>query len=186
MTPPLTTHRQQQALPIEMIGSADSTPMTTPPMSAGWTNGFLVVVLTSKMRDELFALEIAQRVLELHQLDEQIVLRVHLGRVHRRLVVERQPLLDAVHLRPLREIQEERRVEDNRRGEDAVAAEEVDLQLHRIAEPAEDVDVVPALFVVAARRVVVDPNDVREILVEIWVEGGLEDVVERAFLALFL
>ena len=35
-TPPLTTHRQQHALPAEMIGSADSTPMTTPPMSAGW------------------------------------------------------------------------------------------------------------------------------------------------------
>ena len=32
--------------------------------------------------------------------------------------------------------------------EDAVAAEEVDLQLHRIAEPAEDVDVVPPLSLI--------------------------------------
>ena len=75
MAPPLTTHRQQHTLPAEMIGSADSTPMTTPPISAGWVYEDLVVVLTAKMRDELLALQIPQRVLQLHQLNEQIVLR---------------------------------------------------------------------------------------------------------------
>ena len=55
-----------------------------------------------------------------------------------------------------------------------------------IAEPSEEVDVVPALFVVAARRIVVDPHDVAELLVELGVEIGLQDVVEDGLLALFL
>src|SRR4026208_1025232 len=106
--PPLTTQRQQHALPTEMIGSADRTPMTRPPISAGWRNGDLVVVLTAQMRDELFALQIPQRVLQLHQLDEQVMLRVETGRVHRALVIERQPFLDPAHPRALRQIEEQR------------------------------------------------------------------------------
>jgi hypothetical protein len=70
----------------------------------------------------------------------------------------------------LREVEEEREVEDDGRGQNRVAAEEVDLDLHRVAEPAEDVYVVPALLVVAARRVVVDADDVREVLVELRVD----------------
>src|SRR3981081_2351036 len=136
-----------------MLGSADSTPMTTPAGSAGGVYGELVVVLAAKVRDELLALKVPQSVLQLHQLNEQIVLGVDLRRVHRRLEVEREPLLDALHLGPLRQIEEERDVEHERRRKNAVAAQEVDLQLHRIAEPSEDVDVVPAFLVVAARRV---------------------------------
>ena len=60
------------------------------------------------------------------------------------------------------------------------------LQLHLVVQPAEDVDVVPALFVVAARRIVVDADDVAEILVELGIEIRLEDVVEDRLLALFL
>ena len=55
----------------------------------------LVVVLAPEVRDELLALHVAQRVLQLHQLDEQVVLRIQTRRVHRALEVERQPLLDA-------------------------------------------------------------------------------------------
>ena len=90
------------------------------------------------------------------------------------------------HARALREIEEQRQVEHDRRRENAVAAEEVDLELHRIAEPADQIDVVPAFLVVAARRVVVDPDDVAEVLVEIRIEVRLEDVVEHRLLALFL
>ena len=70
----------------------------------------------------------------------------------------------------LREVHEQREVEDDRRREDRVAAEEVDLDLHRVAEPPEDVDVVPALLVVAARRVVVDAHHVDDVAVEVGVE----------------
>src|SRR4051812_4617527 len=127
--PPPTTHRQQHVLPTAMMGSADSTPMTSPPARTGWA---LIVVFTAKVRDQIFALEIPQRVLQLHQLDEQIVFGIEIRRVHRRLEVERQPLLDAAHAGALGQVEEQRDVQDDRRRQDAVAAQEVDLELHRV------------------------------------------------------
>lgn len=47
-----------------------------------------VVVLESEMRDQFLAAQVAQRVLELHQLNEQIVFRVEPGRAHRTLEIE--------------------------------------------------------------------------------------------------
>ena len=43
-------------------------------------------------------------------------------------------------------------------GKNGVAAEEVDLDLHGVAHPSEDVEVVPSLLVVVAGRIVVDAN----------------------------
>jgi hypothetical protein len=40
------------------------------------------------------------------------------------------------------------------RCQDAVATEEIDLDLHRISEPTKDIDVVQTLFVIAPRWVV--------------------------------
>jgi hypothetical protein len=85
-------------------------------------------------------------------------------RRHRALVVEREPLLDSLHPGALRKIREQGQIEHYRRGENGVAAQEVDLDLHWIVHPADDVDVVPAFLVITARRIVVDPNDVGEIL----------------------
>src|SRR5438094_8737495 len=130
------TNKQQQALPTEMSGRAERTPITTAPTTTGCS---LIVVLTAKMRDQLFALEIPQRVLQLHQLNEQIVFGIQARRVHGRFEVERQPFLDAAHAGALGEIEEQRHVEDDGRRENAVAAQEVDLELHRVPEPAEDV-----------------------------------------------
>jgi hypothetical protein len=129
--------------------------------------------------DELFTTHISQRVFQLHQLNEQIVFGVDLWSMHRGLEVEREPFLYARHACPLREIQEQCAVEHDGCSEDAVATQEIDLQLHRIPEPSRQVDVVPAFFVVAARRVVVDANDVAEIFVELGIELRLKDVVER-------
>src|SRR5690349_5718033 len=157
--PPQITQPQQHTLNTFTSGSADSTPMRTPPMRAGWPKLGLIVVLTAEMRDQLFALQEAQSVLQLHELNEQVVLRIDRRRVHRALEVEREPFLDAVHVRAPGEVEKQRDVEDDRRGQDAVAAEEVDLQLHRVAEPADEIDVVPPFLVVAARRIVVDPHD---------------------------
>src|SRR6201992_1089093 len=143
-----------------------------------------VVVFESEVRDEVFATKMAERVLELHQLYEDVVLGIEAGRGHRRLEVEGEPFLRALHPAALREIEKERQVEDDGRGEYGVAAEEVYLDLHRVAEPAEDVYVVPSLLVVAARRVVVDADDVREVLVELRVDFRLEDVFEHGELRL--
>jgi hypothetical protein len=139
--------------------------------------------------DEVFAHDVAEGVLQLHGLDEEVVLRVDAGSAVGSFEVEAEPLLNAEAAqtgRASREIHEEDQVEGERCGENGVAAEEVHLELHRVAEPTEDVDVVPALFVVAAGWVIVDAYLVVEVLVEIGVELGLEDYVEDAELGLFL
>src|SRR5258708_39946746 len=99
----------------------------------------LVVVLEAQVRDELFPPQMAERVLELHELDEEVVLGVEAGGVHRALEVEGEPFLDAAHPRPPREVEEEGEVQHERGGQDGVAAEEVHLDLHGVAHPAEDV-----------------------------------------------
>ena len=108
------------------------------------------------------------------------------GRGHGPLEVERQPLLDALHPGALRQVQEQDQVQHQGRRQDRIPAQEVDLDLHRVAHPPEDVDVVPAFLGVAARRIVVDPDHVVEVLVELRVEVRLEDVLQHRELGLFL
>ena len=108
------------------------------------------------------------------------MLGIELGGGHGAFEVEAEPLLDAGPAGALGEIEQEREVENDGRGEDRVAAEEVDLHLHRIAAPAEEVDVVPSLFGVAARRVVFDPDFMKKISVETLIGVRLKDVVEDA------
>jgi hypothetical protein len=45
-------HRQQQQLPTLMSGSAESTPMTTPPMTAGWRRDCMAGSLAESTNDE--------------------------------------------------------------------------------------------------------------------------------------
>src|SRR6266545_4875108 len=101
---------------------------------------------------------------------------------HRALEEEREPLLRPLLPCPLREVAEQREVEHDRRSEDRVAALEVHLDLHRVAEPPEDVDGVPAFLVVAARRVVVDRDLVVDVAVELGVLLRREDRVEHRHL----
>src|SRR5262252_9216769 len=70
-----------------------------------------VVILVAQVGDGLFAHHPAERVLELHRLDEEVVLRIEVGRRHRALEVEAQPLHHAVEARALREVHEEREIE---------------------------------------------------------------------------
>src|ERR1700675_1754330 len=98
------------------------------------------------------------------------MLRIQTRRCHRRFEVEAQPFLNpetAQLWRALCEVEEENQIEHDRRGKNGVAAEEVHFDRHRIPEPSEDIDVVPTLFVVATRRVIVDPNFMENIAVEL-------------------
>src|ERR1041384_4435807 len=107
------------------------------------------------------------------------MLRIQTRRGLRSIEVEREPFLHAFHARAVREIKEQSEVEHDWRGEDRIAAKEVDLDLHRVAEPAEDIDVVPTFFVVTARWVVVDAHYVREVFVQVWIDFGLENIFEH-------
>src|SRR2546422_905688 len=76
----------------------------------------LIVVLQAKVRDQRFPLQVAQRVLQLHGLNEQVVLRTQSGSRHRRLEVEAEPLLDsdaAELVAALRQVHQQRQVENN-------------------------------------------------------------------------
>jgi hypothetical protein len=99
------------------------------------------------VRALLFAHHPVKRVLQLRVLDEDVVLRVDSGSVLGTLEMEGQPFLDALHASSLGEVEEQSEVKNQGRGENRIAAEDVDLDLHGVAEPTEDIDVVPALFV---------------------------------------
>src|SRR5882762_8102607 len=97
----------------------------------------VLVVLQAEVRDLLFAHHPAQGVLELRLLDEEVVLRVHRGSVLGALEVEGQPFLDALHTSSPGEVEEKSKVKKKGRGEYRIAAEEVDLYLHWVAEPTK-------------------------------------------------
>lgn len=105
--------------------------------------------------------------------------------MHRCLEEEAQEALDAITTSTSCEVAQQGEVEQQWSSEDRVAAEEVDLDLHRIAHPSEDVDVVPSLLVVVARWIIVDTYLVIvlcilviamtiEIRLNIWLEDGLQ------------
>src|SRR5437773_936905 len=76
----------------------------------------LIVVLQAKVCDQLFPVQVAQRVLQLHGLNEQIMFRTESGSRHRRLKIETEPLLDsdaAELVAALRQVHKQRQVENN-------------------------------------------------------------------------
>src|SRR5215831_11450439 len=86
----------------------------------------LVIVFGTQVRDGFFTLHPSKGVLQLHELDEEAVLG------HRALEVEAEPLLGPLQIGALSEIEEEGEIEHDRRGEDGISAEKVDLDLHRV------------------------------------------------------
>src|SRR5687767_9894183 len=92
----------------------------------------LLVVVQPQVRNRLLTGQVPQRVLQLHLLNEQIMLRIQSRRGHWALEIEGQPLLDATHTRTRGEIHEDRQVEYDRRSQDGIATQEIDFDLHRI------------------------------------------------------
>ena len=101
----------------------------------------------------LIAAHLADGVLEHYILLEEVVDgNFTLGVVvHRALEEEAEETLDAMTAGAGSEVAQKHEVEAKGCCEDRVAAEEVDLDLHGIAHPTEDVDVVPSLLAVVAR-----------------------------------
>src|SRR6266446_3783800 len=114
-----------------------------------------------------------------HELDENVVLWIQARNRLWRFIVEGQPFLHALHASALCKIEKQREIQNNRRRQNRIAAKEVDLDLHWITEPAENIDIVPAFLIVAARRVVVNANHMRKILVELWIDFWLKNVFEH-------
>lgn len=110
--------------------------------------------------------------------------------VHWRLEEEAQEALGAVTAGTGCKVAQQAEVEQQWSGKDGVAAQEVDLDLHWITHPAEDVDVVPTLLVVVARRIIVDANLVIilsvlivAMAVEVWLDFWLQNSLKGRELA---
>src|SRR5688572_14737743 len=85
--------------PMKRVPPITSTFMTTyPKLSLGVG---LVVVFKTEVSNQILTPHPAKRVFQLHQLDEDIMLGIQTWSGHRRLEVERQPLLNAAHARAL-------------------------------------------------------------------------------------
>ncbi len=138
-----------------------------------------IVIFQAEVRDQILPHQMAKRILQFHQLNKNIMFRIKVRRGLRRLEIERQPFLHTLHTCSMGQVHKQRKVEHQRRRKDRITAQEIDLDLHLITEPAKDVDVVPALLVVAPRGIVVDPDNMRKIAVKIGVNFGLEDVFEH-------
>src|SRR5262249_41026790 len=126
-----------------------------------------IVIFHSQMGNQVLALQITECVLKLHQLNKKIVFRIQAGGVHGTFEIKAQPLLNAAHAAPLGQIHEKNEIQDDWSRQNTVAAKEIDLDLHGIAEPSVYVDIVPTFFIVAARRIVMNPHLMGEILVQV-------------------
>ena len=91
---------------------------------------------------------------------------------------EGHPFLNTVESGALSEVEGERDIESDGCGEDGVAAEEIDFDLHGVPEPSEDIDVIPSFFGVAARRIIFDADFVVVITIQVWEGFSVEDVFD--------
>ena len=103
--------------------------------------------------------------------------------VHRALAEERQPRLDAAHACTQCQITENNQVERDGSSKNGVTAQEVNLDFHRIAHPAENIDVVPCFLVILTRRIVVDAYLMINITVQVRIFLRFEDIVDNRQLA---
>ena len=71
---------------------------------------------------------------------------------HRQLEEDRKLFLHAYFAAAVGKVEATGDLNGERGGEDRILAEEIDLDLHRLAEETGDIDVVPRLLVVAAGR----------------------------------
>ena len=122
-------------------------------------------------------------VLQHSKLLEKVVYWLVAILVHRCLAIEGEPLLNARKACTQSHIGEEHEVERQRSCQDGVTAEEVDLDGHGIAHPTEEVDVVPSLLLIAARRIVVDAYLMVDVAIELGVYLSIEDILHSAHLA---
>jgi hypothetical protein len=82
-----------------MVGSQHAQAKKSPETT---TCSELIVILQPQVRNRVFSSHPSQGVLELHELDENVMLRVDFGSVHGRFEVERKPFLNASHAGALR------------------------------------------------------------------------------------
>ena len=76
----------------------------------------LVVIFQTKMRYQIFALQMPQSIFEFHQLDKNIVFGIKSGRGLRSFEIERKPFLNSLHSGALSQIHKQSQIQNERRG----------------------------------------------------------------------
>src|SRR2546429_6421397 len=106
--------------------------------------------------------------------------------MHWALEVKTQPFLNAAHPASLGKVQKQDQVQNDWGSKNTVAAQEINFDLHGVTEQSVDVDVVPSFFIISARRIVMDPHFMRELLVEIREKLWLQNIIDTSQLTCFL
>ncbi len=130
------------------------------------------------MGNEFFAHDVAKCVFVFCFLNEEVVFWIKAFADFRALEEEGEPFLNAVETATLSKIHAQSDIESDRSGEDGVTAEEVDLDLHGVSEPAEDINIIPAFFGITARRIVFDANFMAVMAVKFREGFSIEDVFD--------
>ena len=134
----------------------------------------------------LFSHEIALGILQFHQLNEKIMLRIEVGGALGALEIEGEPLLNPIHRSPLGQVCEKHQIQYDGCGQNAVSAKKIYFDLHGIPKPAIDINAVPTLFIVTPRGIIVDCHFMVEVAVQIRIDIRLKDGVQnREFALLF-
>jgi len=118
-----------------------------------------------EMGDGFFVHNFSHGILELDMLDKDIMFGNHIGRMQWALEVERKPFLYSVEANSLSKVHQQHEIESNRSSKYGITAKEVDLNLHGITQPTKYVNIVPALFIIFTRWVIIDANFVIVVLV---------------------
>lgn len=145
---------------------------------------FYINVIRLKSIDKLvwlIAAHLTDGILEHDVLVEKIVDRLFslCVVVHRTLEEEAQEPLYTIAPGTCGEIAQQGEVKQQRSCEDRVSAEEVDLDLHGVAHPTENIDIVPTFLIVVAGRIVVDAHLVVDVAIEVGLIFLSQDGLQR-------
>ena len=106
----------------------------------------MATIVQTQVGQWLLTAKPTKGVLQLPVLDEEIVLRIQPLSGLWTLEIEGEPLLDPGKSRSRSQIQKERKVKYDGSSQNGIAAKEVELDLHGVAHPPDDIDVVPSLL----------------------------------------
>ena len=106
--------------------------------------------------------------------------------MHRALQEEAEEALRTIATLTCSKVREQYEVEQERSSKNRVTTEEIDLYLHRITHPTENINVIPTFLIVVTRRVVIDTYLVVVIGVKIRLFVSYENAFKRRKLRYFL
>src|SRR5207247_2702584 len=86
---------------------------------------------------------------------------------------------------PLCQVEEQNQNHDNGYDQIRITAEKIHFDLHGIAEPSKDIDIVPPFFVITAWRIIVNADLVKNIAVQLGIKSWLQNVFQHAKFRLF-